>query len=100
MGANVRLADIRAAASWMTELLVLFAVEPQGPVDHMGILQEAGRSVVLDGQNATPVYSGNPMLVPSGTVCRDVGHVECVAMQCIVLKTQCIIEGGRMCLAT
>ena len=33
-------------------------------------------------------------------LCRGVGHMECVPMQCIVLKAQCMIEGGRMCLAT
>lgn len=64
--ASGRLADIRAGASWMAEVLVLFAVEPQGPVDHGGIVQEAQRPVMLAGQNATPVYTGNPKFVPSG----------------------------------
>ena len=66
METNVRIADISVAASWMTKLLVLFAVEPQGPVDHMGIVQAARFPVMLAGQNATPVYAGNPMLVPAG----------------------------------
>ena len=64
--ASGRLADIRAGASWMAEVLVLFAVEPQGPVDHGDIVQEAQRPVMLAGQNATPVYTGNPKFVPSG----------------------------------
>lgn len=65
--ATGRIADVRAAAAWMTELLVLFAVEPQGHVDHRSIVQAAQQGpVTLAGGNATPVYAGNPMLVPSG----------------------------------
>lgn len=66
MNANVRISDVRATERWMTELLVLFAVEPQGPVDRNSILQSAQEPVILAGASATPVYTGNPMFVPSG----------------------------------
>ena len=64
--ASVRIADVRTAEAWMTELLVLFAVEPQGPVHHGGVVQAAQGPVMLAGGNASPIYAGNPMLVPSG----------------------------------
>ena len=66
VNANGRIADIRASERWLTELLVLFAIEPQAPVNHNGVLQAAQEPVILAGQNASPVYAGNPKFVPSG----------------------------------